>query len=164
MKHFLRIRSIVPAILWLLAALTVSHAQSTYPVQVYTQLTPPYKKSIQDAGTDCNKLDVIYETIPDFVAAEMPSSTLYAGIESLAGCDISHLPGRILFGKASDTDEEKALLNLLKAIDKAWLYDKINKEPDLIENLIINKIGIRYEEVFLNIISEIAQSNWQQSD
>jgi hypothetical protein len=49
-------------------------------------------------------------------------------------------------------------------IDKAWLYDKINKESDLIENLIINKIGIRYEEVFLNIISEIAQSNWQQSD
>jgi len=127
-------------------------------------ITASYKQSINNAKSDCNKLDVIYETIPDFVISQISSETLYAGIESLLGCDISHLPGQILLGELNDTDEEKALLNLLKGIDKVWLYNKINSSPNLIEDLIINKMGFRYEKDFIKILSEIAGTNWKQTD
>jgi hypothetical protein len=123
-----------------------------------------YKESIKNAQSDCNKLDVIYETIPDFVTTAVSSETLYAGIESLMRCDISHLPGKILLGELNDTDEEKALLNLINNIDKKWLYEKINNSPDLIENLIINKMGFRYEKDFLKAIIDVASARWEQSD
>jgi filamentous hemagglutinin len=127
-------------------------------------ITASYKQSIDAAKSDCNRLDVIYETIPDFVISEIPDEVLYAGIESLLGCNISHLPGKILLGELNDTDEEKAILNLLSGINKDWLYKKINDMPELIENFIINKMGFRYEKDFLRIISEIAEANWRQPD
>ncbi len=123
-----------------------------------------YKELIASAGSDCNKLDVIYETIPDFVISAIPSETLYAGIESLAGCRIDHLTGQILIGKANDTDEEKALLNLLNGIDKNWLYEKINKQPNLIEDILLNKTGFRYKKEFAESLSQLAKANWKRED
>jgi hypothetical protein len=132
--------------------------------QTKDKITADYKNVISEAQSDCNTLDVIYETIPDFVISQIPAETLYAGIEALVQCEMTHLPGKVLLGELSDTDEEKALLNLLKGIDKTWIYNKINASPNLIEDFIFNTMGVRYEKEFLEILNDIAEANWKQAD
>jgi len=122
-----------------------------------------YEESIKKAGKDCDKLDVIYETIPDFVIATIPSDTLYSHLGILGECSF----GNHNFNKLwwADTDEKKAVLNILKGFDPGWFYKKVNGSPVLLEK-ILYKVGITstYSEEIIKTILEKSAPNWEGND
>ena len=95
-----------------------------------------YKTSLDKAGNDCNKLDVIYETIPDFVIADISDEILINHLKILSSCEMSNSTIAFLLGWGFDTDDERAVLNILKNIkDRKLLYDKLYASPRIVENL-----------------------------
>jgi hypothetical protein len=42
--------------------------------------------------------------------------------------------------------------------------DKINSSPNVIEDILLNKTGFRYTDGFIQVISDMAKSNWKQGD
>ena len=121
-----------------------------------------YETSIEKAKDDCDKLDVIYETIPDFVIAEIPDNTLIEHLKILASCSMSNSVASILIGKGNDTDEEKAALTILRNIkNKNLLYDELYKSPKTIIDL-YNKIGGENSKILSQIFSSICTENWDE--
>ncbi|MFA0960742.1 hypothetical protein AB9P05_02940 [Roseivirga sp. BDSF3-8] len=108
-----------------------------------------YKQAITNADGDCDKLDVIYETIPPFVASELPDESLYQALISLSGCIMDD--GLYVNG----TNEEIAVINILKAYsDKQALYQTLHDHPGLVHDLYA---GLDGEDLstFVNILWEL---------
>ncbi|MFA0961873.1 hypothetical protein AB9P05_08690 [Roseivirga sp. BDSF3-8] len=109
-----------------------------------------YKQAITNADGDCDKLDVIYETIPPFVASELPDESLYQALISLSGCIMDD--GLYVNG----TNEEIAVINILKAYsDKQALYQTLHDHPGLVHDLYA---GLDGEDLstFVNILWELS--------
>ncbi|MFA0963107.1 fibronectin type III domain-containing protein [Roseivirga sp. BDSF3-8] len=109
-----------------------------------------YKQAIANADGDCDKLDVIYETIPPFVASELPDESLYQALISLSGCIMDD--GLYVNG----TNEEIAVINILKAYsDKQALYQTLHDHPGLVHDLYA---GLDGEDLstFVNILWELS--------
>ncbi|MFA0964949.1 ADP-ribosyltransferase domain-containing protein [Roseivirga sp. BDSF3-8] len=109
-----------------------------------------YKQAITNADGDCDKLDVIYETIPPFVASELPDESLYQALVSLSDCIMDD--GLYVNG----TNEEIAVINILKAYsDKQTLYQKLYDTPELVHKLYA---GLDGEDLstFVNILWELS--------
>ncbi|MDR1717338.1 MAG: hypothetical protein LBS20_16005 [Prevotella sp.] len=122
-----------------------------------------YKKSLENAGNDCDKLDVIYETVPDFVLETIDDKTLYRHLEILGECSFGNHSFNKLWWK--DTDEKKAVLNILKSFDADWFYKKVNSSPVLLEK-VLDKTGIAstYAEEIIKTLLDKAASNWEEND
>jgi hypothetical protein len=96
-----------------------------YDIDIFKRtITQQYKKEIAAAGNDKNKLDIIYEVIPDFILRTLKTDQqMYADIWRLLDQDISDTLGR---------DEDKAILNILKTLQKKdakKLYEKLYERP-----------------------------------
>jgi hypothetical protein len=92
-----------------------------YDIDVFkTTITQQYKKEITAAGNDKDKLDIVYEVIPDFILASLKTDQqMYADIWRLLDQNLSDKFGR---------DENKGILNILKTLQKKdakKLYDKL---------------------------------------
>jgi hypothetical protein len=125
-----------------------------------------YKAAIAAAGDDCNKLDVIYETIPEFAVSEYSNEELYKALELIGSCSIgNHEKNSALAGSNFDTDESHAVLNILKAVDAGWLYNKANASPSLLEK-VLSKIGVTSPNAGKIIETLYAKSspNWAEGD
>jgi len=92
--------------------------------------TEPYKKTVTDrfinelkvAGTDCDKIDYLYENIPSFVTPIITDEQKWTSLKSLLNCRVDKI----------GTDEGKAINNLIKGISTAYLKDKINTETAIL--------------------------------
>ena len=94
-----------------------------------------YQEQLKKANNDPDKIDVVFETIPDFVIANFSQDELAKSLESLAQTTIS---GETTFG----TNEEKAILNIVKALG--------NKNPDLLLNTLSkNRKGNKSDSPYL---------------
>jgi len=125
-----------------------------------------YADAIAAARDDCNKLDVIYETIPEFAVSEYSNEELYKALELIGNCSIgNHEKNSALAGSNFDTDESHAVLNILKAVDAGWLYNKANASPSLLEK-VLSKIGVTSPNAGKIIETLYAKSSpdWAEGD
>ncbi|NJM14257.1 MAG: hypothetical protein HC896_01730 [Bacteroidales bacterium] len=100
-----------------------------------TKITDTYKDYLATYGDDCNKIDVVFENVPDFVISEISIDDRVKYLKSLVGCPMFN--GGWIWGKEKDTDEELATFNLINTqdnqktlIDKL-LSEKVESEPVL---------------------------------
>jgi len=96
-----------------------------YDIDVFKRtITQQYKKEITAAGNDKDKLDIVYEVIPDFILASLKTDRqMYADIWALLDQNFSDTLGR---------DENKGILNILKILQKKdakKLYEKLYERP-----------------------------------
>jgi len=121
-----------------------------------TTITNHYKTAIAAAGNDKDKLDVIYEVIPDFILASLKTKQeLYQDIDILLNQNIFDLGGR---------DEDQGILNILKALNKQdgkKLYKWLEKRPKKVLQIYDSGKSIRNE--FLKLIHELATKYGKQS-
>ncbi len=107
------------------------------------QLTDAYKKKITDKYTelfanteltsDCNKIDVLFEGIPEFVSENISGTDRVNYIKTLLSCVVNE--GGWIAGKRFDTNEELALLNLFRNFS-------VKETPDdFLNKLSIEKVG-----------------------
>jgi hypothetical protein len=124
---------------------------STYTYQDFSallgrmgiKLTDAYKETITDKYTelfgdyeltsDCNKVDVLFEGIPDFILKGITGEERISYIRTLLGCVVNE--GGWIAGKRFDTNEEQALLNLFKH------FPENEKPDDFLIKLSTTKIG-----------------------
>ncbi len=129
-----------------------------------TRIIQDYKNAIQAANGNCDKLDVIYETIPDFVLAELTDKLLLENLNSLASCQMSDMVVKFLLGWGVDTNEELAALNILRNIkDKLYLFNYLNANPKLALNLYQKIDGEKNREELIKLFLEISQVYWKNN-
>jgi hypothetical protein len=85
-----------------------------------------YKTAITEAKGDCNKLDVIFETVPPFVLPKLGDDGNWASLSSLLNCSKS----------TWGTNEYQAIANLLNGFTPGYLYNKVNENKKLFRELI----------------------------
>ncbi|AYN05801.1 hypothetical protein [Flavobacterium sp. 140616W15] len=115
-----------------------------------------YKKAITEAGSDKDKLDIIYEDIPDFILASLKTSKqLYRDLDILLDQNIFDLGGR---------NEDQGILNILKALNKQdgkKLYKWLEQRPKKVLQIYDSGKSIRNE--FLKLIHQLAITYGKQS-
>jgi hypothetical protein len=112
-----------------------------------------YQTALKEAGSDCNKLDVIYENIPDFVGSKLGDELLWSHLKSIANCSMENVIG--------GTDEEKAALNILKIFsDKSKLYQWLYHDKTLIAQLYDGVDG-ENAIAFVSILDELVRQYGQ---
>lgn len=137
----------------LLKKLGLKISEENYPY--YIDL---YKKAIASAGDDCDKLDVVFETIPPFATPKIGDATLLKALKSLSKCVMDNGG----FG-VDGTDEEMAAINILKGYsDKSDLYKKLYADPGLVKDLYFAFDGDEAVS-FVNIIRELSDKYGTQT-
>jgi len=86
-------------------------------------LIKQYKEYLNKSNYDPDKIDVLFETIPNFVISELSEDTLVKSLVSLSKSNLSHF-----FIEA--TDEEEAVLNIIRTLG--------SRNPDLLLDTLIN--------------------------
>ncbi|MFO8000376.1 MAG: hypothetical protein R6U46_03970, partial [Marinilabilia sp.] len=91
-----------------------------------------YTNYLSKSGNDCNKVDVVFETIPDFVLEEIELADRIKYLSVLMDCKV--FDGGWIWGGNLDTDESSAIKNLLNmdASNHGALFRKIfeSKTPN----------------------------------
>jgi hypothetical protein len=124
-----------------------------------------YKKAIQAADNDCNKLDVIYETIPDFVITEIDDETLFAHLSILSQCQMNKTVAKIVVGKSLDTDEEQAALTILNHIkDKTLLYNKLYDNPKVVIDLYTKINTDDNQKALIQLFEDVCKQYWDNHE
>ncbi|MFH7005134.1 hypothetical protein [Flavobacterium bizetiae] len=118
-------------------------------------ITQYYKTEIAAAGNDKDKLDIIYEAIPDFILATLKTNKeLYRDLDILLNKNIFDLGG---------TDENQGILNILKALNKQdgkKLYKWLEERPKKV--LQIYDAGKSLRNEFLKLIHQLATNYGNQ--
>lgn len=118
-------------------------------------ITKHYKIAIAAAGNDKDKLDVIYEAIPDFILAALKTSKqLYQDLDILLNQNVFDLGG---------SDENQGILNILKALNKQdgkKLYKWLEQRPKKVLQIYDSSKSLRNE--FLKLIHQLATSYGNQ--
>ena len=123
-----------------------------------------YRKALNRAGEDCNKLDVVYETAPDFVLDATDDNILLKHLTTLSGCDMSNQVMKTLVGWQSDTDEEKAALNIISHIsDKTKLYGHLKTHSKVAIDLYTKIDSEENRRLLLNKILEAFSAYWNKT-
>ena len=123
------------------------------------KLITEYKTLLTEFGDDCNKLDVLYENIPDFVAHGIDDNEmLLSHLELLNSCAISSTSW--ITESVYNTNEQKAILNLLDIFDKDWFVRKIDTSPNLFEEILVSKLSNKNATQYMTLLSTAAQSVW----
>jgi len=118
-----------------------------------------YKKKFTDAftlaGNDRNKIDILWENIPDFVALELTDDQKWDNLISLSKGLID----------AIGTNEEKAVNNIVKSISSTFLQKKIQGSSENSELLasILLKLSSEYRIIFIQNITFSLSSEWENS-
>ena len=118
-------------------------------------ITQYYKTAIAAAGNDKDKLDIIYEAIPDFILAALKTSKqLYQDLDILLNQNIFDLGG---------SDENLGILNILKTLNKQdgkKLYKWLEQRPKKVLQIYDSGKSIRNE--LLKLINELATNYGNQ--
>lgn len=118
-------------------------------------ITQYYKTEIAAAGNDKDKLDIIYEAIPDFILATLKTNKeLSRDLDILLNKNIFDLGG---------TDENQGILNILKALNKQdgkKLYKWLEERPKKV--LQIYDAGKSLRNEFLKLIHQLATNYGNQ--
>jgi hypothetical protein len=118
-------------------------------------ITQYYRTAIAAAGNDKDKLDVIYEVIPDFILASLKTNKqLYQDLDILLDQNIFDLGGR---------DENQGIINILKALNKQdgkKLYKWLEQRPKKVLQIYDSGKSIRNE--FLKLIHQLATNYGNQ--
>jgi hypothetical protein len=117
-----------------------------------------YKKAHVAAGNNCDKVDVIYESIPDFVLKECDDSLKWDALVSLSGCWVDEIK----------TNEEQAILNILRGFkNEDFLYKKLKDSAELVLTLwhqLDNKgFGAENSKAYANILLFMASKHFPAS-
>ena len=112
-----------------------------------------YQNAITQANGDCNKLDVIYESIPDFVLAALDNQTKWNALVAISQCSIDEV----------GTNENLSVLNILNSFDPQWFYNQATHNPQLLITL-INKMSSDYTQKFIQAVSMLCGPNWTSPD
>lgn len=129
-----------------------------YDLEIFKKtIIQHYKTAISAAGNDKDRLDIIYEVIPDFILAALKADKdLYQEIDILLNQNIFDLGGR---------DEDLGILNILKALKKQnakKLYHWLEKRPKKVLQIYDSGKSIRNE--FLKLINQLAVTYGKQSN
>ncbi|WP_428653952.1 hypothetical protein [Runella sp.] len=117
-----------------------------------------YLTQLTAAGNDCNRLDVIYENIPPFVLQALAKEMVFAHLKQIARCAIGNV------GAICNTDEAKAVLNMLKGIsDKQYLYDSFKANPEVVVNL-YDKMQGEASDQYVSALAELANEYWTAAE
>lgn len=112
-----------------------------------------YKKAITEAGSDKDKLDIIYEDIPDFILASLKTDQqMYADIWTLLDKNVSDIGGR---------DEDQGILNILKTLQKKdakKLFTKLYERPLWVMRLYETFSG-EHRRSFVALIMDLCRYN-----
>jgi hypothetical protein len=113
-----------------------------------------YKKAITLAGKDCDKLDVVFESIPPFVMEETDDALKWQALSSLSNCLMDE----------NGTNEEKAILNLIHGFsDEHLLFDSLRKNPSLVMDIWYGLDG-ESSDVYNKFLLNLATSQWTESE
>ncbi|PKQ63064.1 hypothetical protein BZG02_09860 [Labilibaculum filiforme] len=129
-----------------------------------TKIVASYEEYLEVNGADCNKIDVVFENIPDFVNATISIEDRIKYLKTISGCSIFN--GRWIWGTENDTNEGLAVLNLLKTKDeqqKNALFYKLENENKLLIDLYGNLGGDNLEQ-FIQVLSGLAVDSWSKDN
>ncbi|WP_461643834.1 hypothetical protein [Labilibaculum euxinus] len=129
-----------------------------------TKIVASYEEYLEVNGADCNKIDVVFENIPDFVNATISIEDRIKYLKTISGCSIFN--GRWIWGTENDTNEGLAVLNLLKTKDeqqKNALFYKLENENKLLIDL-YDKLGGDNLEQFIQVLSGLAVDSWSKDN
>jgi hypothetical protein len=125
-----------------------------YDIEAFkATITQQYKKIITEAGNDKDKLDIVYEVIPDFILASLKTDQqMYADIWTLLDQNISDIGGR---------DEDQGILNILKTLQKKdakKLFTKLYERPLWVMRLYETFSG-EHRKNFVALIMDLCRYN-----
>lgn len=125
-----------------------------YDIEAFkASITQQYKKAITEAGSDKDKLDIIYEDIPDFILASLKTDQqMYADIWTLLDQNVSDIGGR---------DEDQGILNILKTLQKKdakKLFTKLYERPLWVMRLYETFSG-EHRKNFVALIMDLCRYN-----
>ena len=88
-----------------------------------------YEETLKKANDDKDKIDVLFENMPEFVFYKFSDETLWKYLQSLSKGSIDKI----------GTNEENAILNIVKNFkDKIFLYNKLYSTPELVYRIYSN--------------------------
>ena len=88
-----------------------------------------YEETLKKANDDKDKIDVLFENMPEFVFYKFSDETLWKYLQSLSKGSIDKI----------GTNEENAILNIVKNFkDKNFLYNKFYSTPELVYRIYSN--------------------------
>ena len=88
-----------------------------------------YEETLKKANDDKDKIDVLFENMPEFVFYKFSDETLWKYLQSLSKGSIDKI----------GTNEENAILNIVKNFkDKNFLYNKLYSPPELVYRIYSN--------------------------
>jgi len=118
-----------------------------------TYFVNQYKSAITAANNDCNKLDVIFETVPPFVLPELGDDGNWASLSILLNCSKS----------TWGTDEYQAILNILNGFTIDYLYNKIIDNKKLFRDLLEDVPESSLSE-YIYVFSKIGATKWTNQE
>jgi hypothetical protein len=118
-----------------------------------------YKGYISESKNNCNKIDVIFETVPDFVLPQISDEDKYACLNSLSNCPVLTLKSWI-WDNSLDTDERQAIINLLKGIDIDFFAKKYDQSAGLF-NTLFNLLDNSGKGVLFEVLSLAGLAYWK---
>jgi len=69
----------------------------------------------------------------------------------------------VFVGKANKTNEQKAIINLLRAFDQKWLINKVNTQPALFEE-VLNKLSTEWAMQYIQTLGAIVSDSWTENE
>jgi hypothetical protein len=127
--------------------------------QIKKSIIEQYKQFVHEGKNDCNKVDVIFETIPDFVLSEIPNEDKYTSLVAISQCSVSHGISTWIWGKKYDTNEHLSIINLLKGIEIFFFAQKYTQSIELF-NTVFNKLNDSGRATLIEILSLSGLEFW----
>jgi hypothetical protein len=91
----------------------------------FNYYTKKFIEAFKAANNDCDKIDILWENIPDQVAKSLPDDLKWDNLKSLNGCFVDRI----------GTNEEIGIVRLLKSLDGSYLARKVDGDYDDAEML-----------------------------
>lgn len=136
----------------------VSYLNLTIPDYFKNEINGKFQLELDNAKSDCNKIDEIYEFAPNFVIAKRNKIFLWDDLVSLSKCGIDR---EILF---VGTDENIAVLNIITNFPNTYyLYNQFWKFPSVL-NTLLYRIDKDYRIEFLKAVSLVFMEHWKAED
>ena len=118
--------------------------------QILRKIIEDYQNKISKTR-NINDLDVIYENLPNIVYGKLNDKVLLEDLKNMLAAGISGKnSGKItLF----NTNEEQAIVNILKAMSGKALYDAVNQDLSLLQKIYNELHGDHLKEAMNSIYS-----------
>jgi len=121
----------------------------TYGAAARKYYKAAFEKAFAAAGSDCNQLDVLYENIPSFVADSLRDIDKWQHLRALSKCLIDKV----------GTNEQQAIVHLLKGISPAYLQATMNEHPAFFMEL-YEQLGDSWRTQFIVASTQVLSQAW----